>query len=320
MIRTMTLITLVFCGLAQASLEEAKVAYEQNDSEQALILLEKLEPSVEALVLQARIWLDRDLDEAEELIDAAVEQAPNHAGAHYVRGMIMGNQASNSLLSAISYAGKSLDSFKKAVELAPEDVAYRQGLASFYLQAPGIAGGDPELALEQIEALEKLDSKAALETRLNYLAAKEDEQGYGQQMQQAIAEYGDLPDFYFQAGMALQREENFSGAMEYFRQAVAKTPSNDESRLAWFNALYQIGRTAVISQENVPEGIAALQRFLNETPAKRGIPEAHWARFRLANLYQLSNQDEQAKAIYLALNQIEDDKLASQVKKKLKKL
>ncbi|GAB2907280.1 hypothetical protein [Rheinheimera gaetbuli] len=47
---------------------------------------------------------------------------------------------------ALSYAKKSLPCLEQAVALQPHNISYSKGLMSFYLGAPGIAGGDKQLA------------------------------------------------------------------------------------------------------------------------------------------------------------------------------
>ena len=66
---------------------------------------------VDKLLEQAQTLLGDDPDEAEEKIEAALELAPKRADVHFLCGQVMGIQASQSIFSALSYAGKSLDCF-----------------------------------------------------------------------------------------------------------------------------------------------------------------------------------------------------------------
>lgn len=114
---------------------------------------------------EARMLLGRILnghfkkfDEAEEQMEKAVELADENADFHYQLGILYGGQAQRaSVFSKLSYAGKVKAQFQRAVELAPEDLRYRTGLISYYLQAPGIAGGSVAKAREHAGELLKRD-------------------------------------------------------------------------------------------------------------------------------------------------------------------
>jgi tetratricopeptide (TPR) repeat protein len=69
------------------------------------------------------------------------------------------------VFSKLSYAGKVKEQFQKAVELAPDTLRYRSALISFYLQAPGIAGGSVSKAREhagEILARDVFEGRMAL--------------------------------------------------------------------------------------------------------------------------------------------------------------
>ena len=65
---------------------------------------------------------DGSLDSAENSVEEWVKNEPGNAEAWHTRGVVMAQQAQNAFFSAMSYAGKSVDSFEKAVELAPDKI------------------------------------------------------------------------------------------------------------------------------------------------------------------------------------------------------
>ena len=70
------------------------------------------------------------------------------------------------------------------------------------------------------------------------------------------------------------------------------------------NALYQIGRTGVISGENLDRAIAALQQYLTTEPpaGQPTLANAHW---RLGMCYELKGELDKARSEFeaaLALN------------------
>ena len=303
-----------------ADLQQAILAFEQGEDKQAQSLFEAASEQAEAKIYLSRIWLAQDADKAEDWIEQAVAQAPQSAEAHFTRGVVMGQQAGNSVFSALSYAKKSLQSFHRAVELAPDNSEYRQGLMSFYLQAPGIAGGDTELALAQIKELESRDQRAGMLARLNYLSAGDNQQDYQQLLESAKHSMPGIPDFYFQAAMQLVQDEKYDLAIAEFKQAISQPASDQESLNSRYMAMYQLGRASVKGEVHIDEGIQALQNFIEHAPKNRKLPSRQWAAFRLANLQQLKGLKEQAKQGYLALQSSHDKKLAKEVKKKLKSL
>ena len=92
----------------------------------------------------------RDYDAAEEMMEKAVEHADGNAEYHFFLGSVYGTQAQLAgILSKLSYARKTRDQFERAVTLQPDSVRYRSALLSYYLMAPGIAGGDVDKARAQ---------------------------------------------------------------------------------------------------------------------------------------------------------------------------
>ncbi|PKG93079.1 hypothetical protein CXF95_29225 [Paraglaciecola sp. MB-3u-78] len=268
----------------------------------------------------AKIYMDTDLDEAEDWIEKAVKANLNDAQAYYVRGAIMGRQASGSIFSALSYAEKSVNSFTKAVELQPDSIKYRKGLMQFHTGAPSIAGGDLDIAKVQMEKIRLLDPKAGLEAEINYELSQDNDALADALLQQAKQTYKDIPDFFLQAGMLHQQKENYQAAFEELTMAISKKAETEESVVAKYNALYQLGRTAVLGEININAGIKALHEFIDEGPDMDGLAPKPWAEFRLANLMALNSQTLEAKTIYLRLAKTDNKELAKQAKKAAKRI
>lgn len=101
----------------------------------------------------------RDYDAAEEMMEKAVALADENAEYHFHLGSVYGAQAQLAgLLSKFSYAKKTRDQFERAVTLQPDTVRYRLALLSYYLMAPGIAGGDVDKARSQGHEILKRDA------------------------------------------------------------------------------------------------------------------------------------------------------------------
>lgn len=305
---------------ARADLQTAIDVYQQGDNQQAEKRFLALQAQPAAKIYLAKIWQNQDLDKAEYWIELALEQAPENPLAHFVKGSIMATQASNSnIFSAYGYAKDSLSGFKKAVELAPENIQFRQGLLEFYLQAPEIAGGDKKAALAQVEAIEKEHKLAGIKARLNYFKQTGHKQEYDQLMYQARQHYRDKSDFYYLQALDLQEEKQFGQAQNLFEKAAVLPDADEELNLIRFSALYQIGRTAELAESFIGKGIQALQHYIQKAPDSRQLPEKEWARFRLANLLALKGEKQQAMEIYRNLLTVEDNTLLERVKKQLQR-
>ncbi|NVK58150.1 MAG: tetratricopeptide repeat protein [Alteromonadaceae bacterium] len=246
--------------------------------------------TAEAMLAEVEQLMASDLDDAEELLEELLAKSPDSAAAHFLCGQVMGQQASNAIFSALSYAGKSLDCFKKAVELAPENPDYRFGLMIYYLSAPGIAGGDSDLAWEQASAIDDIDAVIGIRAKLRFYRQTENKQAYTELLHGAQKAYPEHAEFHYLQGLYLQEEAQFAEALEAFNHAVAA--SVDQAQYYQLSALYQIGRNAVFSKQFTEAGTAALQRFIELDPDEPNLPTAPWAHFRLAQLYQQSNNTE----------------------------
>jgi tetratricopeptide (TPR) repeat protein len=311
--------TLTFAN-ALSPLDNAIAVLTAGQTEQAIVLFEKQKHDPKAMVYLAKIYMNTDLDEAEDWIEKAVKNKLSGAEAHYVRGAIMGRQASGSIFSALSYAKKSVNSFTKAVELEPDSIKYLKGLMQFHTSAPSIAGGDIDIAKAQIEKIRILDPKAGLEAEINYQLSQDNDVLADKLLQQAKQTYNDLPEFFFQAGMFQQRKENYQAAFEELTVAISKNAETQESVLAKYRALYQLGKTSVLGESNIDAGIKALKEFIGEAPDLDGLAPKPWAEFRLANLMSLNSQKSEAKAIYLRLAKTDNKELAKEVKKAAKRI
>jgi tetratricopeptide (TPR) repeat protein len=311
--------TLTFAG-DSPPLDNAIAALKAGQTEQAIELFEEQKNDPIAMVYLAKIYMDTDLDEAEEWIEKAVNINVNDAEAHYVRGAIMGRQASGSIFSALSYADKSVNSFTKAVELEPESLKYRKGLMQFHTSAPSLAGGDLDIAKVQVDKIKLLDPKAGLEAEINYELSQDNDALAENLLREAKLAYKDIPDFFFQAGMFQQRKENYQAAFEELAVAISKNAETEESVVAKYNAMYQLGRTSVLGESNIDAGIKALQEYILEAPDLDGLSPKPWAEFRLANLMALNSQKLEAKTIYLRLAKTDNKELAKQAKKAAKRI
>ena len=250
-------------------------------------------------------------DKAIDFFGNSVELSPENPTFHVWLGhaYIEKLQVSN-MFKKKGLASKALDSFIKAVEVGPDDVEAREALIGFYLEAPGIAGGSKEKARENIEVVKTLDPQLGHELMAYYyVKRKKLEPAEGEYLALAAMEPSD-PEPYYSIGWMYQTDRQFDKAFAAFEQCLQV-----ESR--YMPALYQIGRSAVFSGENIPRGMECLQIYLTLEPGETE-PSLAWAHLRLGMLYEKQRNFTTARAEYETALALEPDH--SEAKKALKKV
>ncbi len=232
-----------------------------------------------------------DLDGAAASLERAVSEAPGDASAHHLLGAVYGLQANRgSMFAKMRLAGKMREHFERAVELAPDELEYRESLLQYYAQAPAVAGGGADKARAQAAEISRRDPVRGLLAQAAVLRVED-------QPEQAIAAYRQAYEARPEDGRAglglaiyLQELKRYDEAFTHLRQVVQRAP-------ALLGAWYQIGRTAVLANANHAEGEAAFRRFLAGTPGANDPPiaAAYW---RLGMLYEQSGRKHEARSAY----------------------
>jgi len=109
---------------------------------------------------QTNYWLailalrDTLYDDAIDFLDVAIDGDENNAEYYYVLGQAYGVKAQNvGAFTAAFTAPKVKSSWLRTLELNPKHIEARWGLFQFYINAPGILGGDDEEAKKIADAL-----------------------------------------------------------------------------------------------------------------------------------------------------------------------
>jgi tetratricopeptide (TPR) repeat protein len=231
-----TLLLIPMQAFPQQTLSSAQAlieAKEYQGAKQALqALIERDGGNHQARFLLGRLLSGplREFDAAEQQLEKAVELAPDSAEYHFVLGNIYGIQAQNaSIFSKFSYAGKVKDQFKKASDLNPRNIRYRGALMTYYLQAPGIAGGSNEKAREQAAEIARIDAYegqlALAEVEISTGNKVKAEQAY----KKAIEMRPDAWRAYHRLGYYYMREERWEDAITQFRKYVEVAPKDANS-------------------------------------------------------------------------------------------
>jgi tetratricopeptide (TPR) repeat protein len=286
---------------------------EQQAEARALLDSSPDDPGTQLILAQL---LERtDLKEAERWVDRVLAAQPGNAEAHYLRGTIKGRQAQAASLSALRLARQSKAAFEKAVELAPTTARYLQGLINFHLAAPSIAGGDLDEAELLAGRLMDVDEVEGALATARLASARGDIETAIDVLERAGEMHPESPVLAFNLGLFRQQQRDYEGAYVSFEQASLST--DDAHRITRFSALYQLGRTAVLSGSHTRDGIDALSTYIATAPEHEDLIIKPWAEFRLALLLKMDDQDSKARVILERLKDTEDSRLRKEVRETL---
>jgi tetratricopeptide (TPR) repeat protein len=275
------------------SLTSGKQLWEQKkyaEARQQLIQVKKEHKEYAA----ARYYLGRisydekKYDEAEEFFETAIEINDKIAEYHTWYGNTMGAMAADANIFKQATLGPKMKSaWEKAVALDAKAIDARESLIQYYTQAPAIAGGSVDKAIEianQILAINPAQGHRQL-GNIYYREKKyaESEQAFIAMVKADPSLVSGLANFY-----TLQKQ--YDKAFTLFEDALK---TNAEDMLS----IYQIGRTSALSGQRLDRGEECLRKYLNYTP-KSNEPSHAGANMRLAQIMEKRGKKTEAKALY----------------------
>jgi predicted Zn-dependent protease len=210
MLALLVLSSALLAGAAPApGLVRAERLIDDGKLDEAQALLEPLvESEPRALVLMTALRNATRDPAAVESGKRAVELLVEDAEAHYRYAEALRiKMASGSKLTAMFSVRAYKRAVQRAIELDPGHVLARREEIGYLSFAPAIGGGDRERAQERIAALMPIDRPVALACRAELRVADED----------------------------------YEGARDDFRAALAERPGDDEARMHLALVLYRLG-------------------------------------------------------------------------------
>lgn len=234
-----------------------------------------------------------ELDDATAKAESWTEASPENTTAWLWSGRVYGQQAmSASIFSRPGWASRMQEAFERAVELDGTNVDARFELMQFYAMAPGFMGGGADKANAQAAAIAKLDP-ARGHVALGVIAEKDDPKTAEREYRAALA--ATPADSRGRVALAnlLAKQERWSEAREVFGEVLARDP-NDAG------ALYQMGKLAALSGEDLEQGLEYLDRYLAQEKRPDDLPEygGHWRRAQV--LEKLGRTDDALAGLRLA--------------------
>ncbi len=252
----------------------------------------------------------RDWNNAVEQGEKAVSLEPKNSLYHQWLGRSYGGEADRD--RSFSDAKKVKSEFKLAVSLNPSNIAARRDLEEYCLDAPWIAGGSKDEALEQVTAIAAIDPIAGHLARALYdregLKNPDDAEN---ELRQVLAAKPKSPDPYFEVA-DFYRELNKPADMGTAIDAAAQVSPSDP-RLAYFR-----GVAAVLANANLPDAERDLKSYLASTPDRSDWPAHAAAREWLGRLYEEQGKRADAAEQYREALQLEPKR--KEAKTRLEKL
>jgi len=256
---------------------------------------------------------NKKYEEAIEILEELIQTNENNWEHHHWLGIAYLESTKSpgtGMIKAMKKFKKAKKNLIKSVELNPENIDAREQLAYSFYFPPKIAGGNKKKALEHLAEIKKRDSKKGLEISIEFFLFDEKYEKAEQKCKEFIKQYPDDLDILHQLGMIYQQKKDYEKAFESFEKIIKK----DSTAL---NSLYQIGRTAVFSDQNLDRGVECMKLFLQSEPDENSpsLDAAHW---RLGMIYEKQGKLDLAEAEFeeaLIINPKDKD-----YKKSLKKL
>ncbi|MCH8538565.1 MAG: hypothetical protein LAT66_12445, partial [Alkalimonas sp.] len=242
----------------------------------------------------------QDSGTAEKHLKKAAELYSDKADYQFWYGQSSCNRAQSvNMLRARGFATRCRDAFQAAATLEPENLTYQRALAQFHIQAPSIAGGDINKALDIAQHVQTFDALQGELLELEVHTANQDLAAF-----EALISSSEMlqarPEPYVMRGFYQQRQGAHDQAISEFEQASQLSIDQDDKTaveqvlMAW----YQLGRSALLGKTQLDKGIAALQYYRSQADmAGFALPQREWADLRLAQLYLLQDETELARAL-----------------------
>ncbi|WP_019674253.1 hypothetical protein [Arsukibacterium perlucidum] len=253
----------------------------------------KKNPDLIAIYVQAMFNL-RQREEANTLLNQLIIEYPQHSELLYLAGINKIVLASDgNIFNARQRTSDGLQLIMRAVTVDPHNYPAQQALVSFYQSAPPAAGGSKQLAAEQATLLTALDQLQGALARIQMLILEERLSEAVALIDKHLKTMPDQPDLLASKASILARQDAYLVA----QQLYSKTAEFSVKPSQRYSALYQAGRLAVLTNNNVLEGITALSEYINyynDTDQVR----LNWAKLRLVQLFLLAGSEARAELLF----------------------
>jgi len=307
--RRLVIMACLMCApVFAAPLDEARGMIDSGDYDQARTILERSakDPALKPTALTLLTLLNNRTENFEEGVrygKQAVKASPDSADAHFQYAVALRTKMSKvSKVRAMFSLGTYKKELKKARELDPNDTEARNEEIGFLVSAPGVAGGDVDLAWQRALELEKLDWRGGLRWQAVIQFKKEEIEGGLATSRKLLEKDPADSGARFRLAYRYQILERYEEADREF--AILQT---DEAEQIAMNALYQRARTRVLGRYEQEQAVEFLQNYIEAMPAEAaGVPGKEAAYWRMGNAYEQLDRTDDARRAYEKSLQIEE--------------
>ena len=260
---------------------EAKVAllpYGQRDASAAFYL--------------GRIELDNDdADKAAEWFERAVQINPKSAVYYDWLGRAYATQAQHANKFRLPFlARKTKNAWETALALDPDNFDVRDDLIAYYTRAPGFLGGSTDKAREMALEIKRRNPYRGALAAANLCAAANDTVCAERELVGMVTSYPDSATVYASLAAFYVNQKQFDKAFAVLDRRLRAKPNE-------LTTLYQVGRTASLSGQNLDQGEQALKAYLAHPTPERGPAPAH-VHYRLGTIYEKKGAKDLAREEY----------------------
>jgi tetratricopeptide (TPR) repeat protein len=270
-----------------------------------------------------RYWLGRcfyelgDYNRASSNLELAVMLAPNQSEYHDWLGKAFGRKAEESSpfspFSGLSLAHKTHREFEAAVRLDATNLEAQRDLIRFLFNAPGIAGGGEDHALEQIRALSAVDPIEGQLAQAEYFASRKKLDQAADEYKKVIAAKPQHVGVYFEIA-EYYRDRGDGEEMNRIVEAGSKLAPFDP-RLGYYR-----GVAWALMKKNLDGAETNLRAYLASVPDSAEAPPHVSAHEWLAKVYEEEAKPDQAVEEYRAVLTLDPhNKVAHDSLKRLQK-
>jgi tetratricopeptide (TPR) repeat protein len=243
-----------YAGLADAStddLEEGKRLFAARDFAAAKAIFEALQsedpedPSVNYYLAKSYVK-ERNYRSALEYLQKSLEVDNTRPDTQYLLGITYISLLNDvNVFKKVSYAGKTKKAWRTALELDGNHLQSRFALTSFYMNAPGIAGGDMGEAKRQIEILLRLHEGYGTLATAIFLEKSDRITEAEEYFASAVGKIDDRAGPLFNLANFYVRQERYNEALAKLQAYVASDSKSwddpDDLFVYWLRAVIMTG-------------------------------------------------------------------------------
>jgi tetratricopeptide (TPR) repeat protein len=245
-----------------------------------------------------RIELEsNDADKAAEWFERAIRMNPKSSVFYDWLGRAYGTQAQHANRFRQPFlARKTKNAWETALALDPDNLDVRDDLIIFYTRVPGFLGGNKEKAREMALEIKKRNPYRGSVAATNLCAVENDTLCVERGLQEMVTSYPDSAGVYAGLAVYYANQKQFDKAFAVLDQRLRTKPSE-------LRTLYQLGRTAALSGQNLDRGEQALKTVLaNPTPESGPSPAG--LHYRLGMIYDKKGARDLAREEYRTVLQL----------------